>query len=304
MAPPARAALASGMTVSVWSRLKNLLVGGAERDVVTDLEQILLEADFGPTATFDLVERFEQRRRRAEFRNEDALREAVVSELVSMLAVPGDPAALALGDGSGPAVVLLVGVNGVGKTTTAAKLAARLRGLGHRPLLAAADTFRAAAAEQLANWADRLGVPCVAGAQGGDPAAVLFDAIDAAERRGADVVVADTAGRLHTKTHLLDELKKIVRVAGKRRAGAPHEVLLVVDGTTGQNALQQGRVFRDAVPLTGIVVTKLDGTAKGGALVALRRELDLPIRFVGLGEGVADLQPFDPRRFAERLAAA
>ena len=292
------------MTVSVWSRLRNLLVGGAERDVVSDLEQILLEADFGPAATFDLVERLEQRRRRAEFRDEGALREAVVSELAAVLASPGDPGALNLGDGGGPAVVLLVGVNGVGKTTTAAKLAARLRASGRRPLLAAADTFRAAAVEQLGSWADRLDVPCVAGVQGGDPAAVVYDAIEAAERRDADVVIADTAGRLHTKAHLLEELKKVVRVAAKRRPGSPHEVLLVVDGTTGQNALQQGRVFREAVPLTGIVVTKLDGTAKGGALVALRRELDLPIRFVGLGERVPDLQPFDPRRFAERLAAA
>jgi len=291
------------MTVSVWSRLKTLLVGGAERDVTTSLEQILLEADFGPAATFDLVERFERRRRRAEFRTEETLHQAVVSELTDLLAAPGDSGAIALGDGTGPGVVLLVGVNGVGKTTTVAKLAGRLRGLGHRPLLAAADTFRAAAVEQLERWADRLSIPCVAGAPGGDPAAVLFDAIEAAARRNADVVIADTAGRLHTKTHLLEELKKVVRVAGKRQPGAPHEVLLVVDGTTGQNALQQGRVFRDAVNLTGIIVTKLDGTAKGGALVALRRELDLPIRFVGLGEGIADLQPFDPRTFAERLTA-
>jgi fused signal recognition particle receptor len=292
------------MALTLWSRLRTLLVGGAARDVVMDLEQVLLEADFGPAATFDLVERFDRRRRRAEFGSEAALREAVVGELAELLADEREPAALELGDGRGPAVILIVGVNGVGKTTTAAKLAARLVREGRRPLLAAADTFRAAAVEQLTVWAERLEVPCVAGAPGGDPAAVVFDAIEAAERRGADVVIADTAGRLHTKTHLLDELAKIVRVAGKRRADAPHETLLVVDGTTGQNALQQGRVFREAVPLTGVIVTKLDGTARGGTVVALRRELDLPIRFVGVGEGVGDLQPFDPRTFAERLAAA
>ncbi|HET7598936.1 MAG TPA: signaling recognition particle receptor family protein, partial [Gemmatimonadales bacterium] len=170
-----------------------------------------------------------------------------------------------------------------------------------RVLLAAADTYRAGAIAQLQIWADRLGVPCVAGAPGGDPAAVAFDAIDAARSRGADTVVVDTAGRLHTQEDLMEELRKVTRVVGRKVPGAPHEVLLVLDGTVGQNAIQQGRLFGEAVSPTGIVVTKLDGSAKGGAVVALRRELQLPIRFVGLGESLDDLEPFDAERFAANL---
>jgi len=200
-------------------------------------------------------------------------------------------------------VILVLGVNGVGKTTQTAKLAWRLQRAGHRVLLAAADTYRAGAVEQLAIWADRLGVPCVTGQQGGDPAAVAFAAIEAAAARGADVVLVDTAGRLHTQANLMDELRKVVRVVARKRPGAPHEALLVRDGTVGQNALQQGRAFADAVPLTGVIVTKLDGTAKGGAAVAVRRELGVPIRFIGVGEGLDDLEPFDPVRYAERLLA-
>lgn len=291
------------MAPTLWSRLKNLLTGGASHTAVADLEQLLLEADFGPAATFELVDRFEARRMRAEFADEGDVRRALLEELATLLAAPGDPGELRLGDGAGPGVVLLVGVNGVGKTTTLAKLAARLRATGRGVLVAAADTYRPAAVEQLQIWAERLEVPCVSGATGGDPAAVVFDAIVAAEHRALDVVLADTAGRLHTKDDLLEELRKVVRVCGKRQPGAPHEVLLVVDGTAGQNVVQQGRGFREAVPLTGAVVTKLDGTGRGGAVVALRKELDVPIRFLGLGERLEDLVVFDARAFAERLVS-
>jgi fused signal recognition particle receptor len=195
-------------------------------------------------------------------------------------------------------VILVFGVNGVGKTTQTAKLAHRLQRAGRRVLLAAADTYRAGAVEQLGIWADRLGVPCVTGQQGGDPAAVAFDAIEAATARGADVVLVDTAGRLHTQGNLMDELRKVVRVVARKRPGAPHEALLVLDGTVGQNALQQGRAFADAVPLTGVIVTKLDGTAKGGAAVAVRRELGVPIRFIGSGRAIWSRSTV---RFAERL---
>jgi fused signal recognition particle receptor len=203
----------------------------------------------------------------------------------------------------GPTVILIVGVNGTGKTTTAAKLARRLQREGRRVVLAAADSYRAGAIAQLQVWAERLGVPCIAGAPGGDPAAVAFDAVDAAVSRGLDTVIVDTAGRLHTQEGLMDELRKLVRVVGRRLPGAPHETLLVLDGTVGQNAIQQGRLFTEAVRPTGIIVTKLDGSARGGAVTALRRELGLPIRFIGVGEQLDDLEPFDPRRFAEHLLA-
>jgi fused signal recognition particle receptor len=218
-----------------------------------------------------------------------------------MLQGTGNPGAVARADNGGPTVILLVGVNGTGKTTTAAKLARRLKREGRQVLLAAADTYRAGAVAQLQVWADRIGVPCVAGAAGGDPAAVAFDALDAAKARGADTVIVDTAGRLHTQEGLMDELRKVNRVVARKVPGAPHETLLVLDGTVGQNAIQQGKLFGQAVSPTGIVVTKLDGSAKGGAVVALRRELSLPIRFVVLGETVDDLEPFDAERFAANL---
>jgi fused signal recognition particle receptor len=204
---------------------------------------------------------------------------------------------------SGPTVVLMVGVTGTGKTTSAAKLARRLQREGRKVLLAAADTYRAGAITQLQVWADRLGIPCVAGQPGGDPASVAFNAVDAAVSRGLDTIIVDTAGRLHTQEGLMDELRKVARVVGRRLPGAPHETLLVLDGTVGQNAVQQGKLFAQAVSPTGIIVTKLDGSARGGAVAALRRELDLPIRFLGVGEGVDDLQPFDAQRFAAHLLA-
>jgi fused signal recognition particle receptor len=219
-----------------------------------------------------------------------------------MLRAGDNPGNIARAD-PGPTIVLIVGVNGTGKTTTAAKLAWRLQQEGRKVLLAAADTYRAGAIAQLQIWANRLGIPCVAGAPGGDPASVAFDAIDAAKSRGFDTVIVDTAGRLHTQEGLMEELRKITRVIGRRLPGAPHETLLVLDGTVGQNAIQQGKLFMQAVAPTGVVVTKLDGSARGGAVTALRRELALPIRFIGLGESVEDLEPFDPERFAENLLA-
>jgi fused signal recognition particle receptor len=203
-----------------------------------------------------------------------------------------------------PRVILVVGVNGSGKTTTAAKLAKRLRDGGEKPLLAAADTFRAAAIEQLETWARRIDVPIVSGTPDGDPAAVVFDAIQAGAARGNSTVIADTAGRLHTKGHLMDELGKIVKVAGRAREGAPDEVLLVLDGTAGQNAIMQARQFTETAQVTGIVITKLDGTAKGGAVFAIVDELKLPVKFLGVGEQAGDLIPMDPRAFVDALLPA
>jgi len=211
----------------------------------------------------------------------------------------GDPGTLHLS--ASPAVVLVVGVNGTGKTTTIGKLAHRLREHGHNVILAAADTFRAAADEQLEVWAVRAGADFVGAERGGDPAAVAYDAVEAAEARGRDVVIVDTAGRLHTQTNLMQELAKIHRVIGRRLAGAPHETLIVVDATTGQNGLQQARLFGQAVEPSGIVLTKLDGSARGGIAVAIAHELGLPVKLVGVGEALEDLRPFDPRDFAEAL---
>lgn len=281
--------------MGVWQRLTRVLGRGDERSF-EEAEQILLEADFGVPATEALI---------AGLRSAPAAeREAYLERAVAtLLAGPADPGAVARA-AEPPTVVLVYGVNGVGKTTTVAKLAHRLTGEGRRVLLAAADTFRAGAVSQLRQWGDRLGLACVGSEDGrGDPAAVAFDAIDAAVARGCDTVLVDTAGRLHTEPRLLEELKKLVRVVGKRRPGAPHESLLVLDGTVGQNAVAQAREFAAAVPLTGLIVTKLDGTARGGAVVAVRRAIPVPIRFIGTGEGVGDLQPFDAARYARRLVS-
>jgi fused signal recognition particle receptor len=252
--------------------------------------------------TVELTQALEDEVRRGKLKTEADLRGALESRLAALLNGRADPGAIARAE-PGPTVVLMVGVNGTGKTTTAAKLARRLQREGRKVLLAAADTYRAGAIAQLQIWAGRLDIPCVAGEPGGDPASVVYNAIDAAVSRGLDTIVVDTAGRLHTQEGLMDELRKVVRVAGRRLPGAPHETLLVLDGTVGQNAVQQGKLFAQAVSPTGIVVTKLDGSARGGAVAALRRELDLPVRFLGVGEGVDDLEPFDPHRFAAHLLA-
>ena len=293
---------------SLWSRLKrlaftdvNAIIRGLNAADLEGLERLLIEADFGVPATVELTTGLEEEVRKGTLKTEADLKRALRTRIAAMLAGPADPGTIARAAGEGPTVVLMVGVNGTGKTTTTAKLARRLAGEGRKVLLAAADTYRAGAIAQLEVWAGRLGVPCVSGAAGGDPAAVAFDAIDAARSRGFDTVIVDTAGRLHTQEGLMEELRKVARVVARRVPGAPHEMLLVLDGTVGQNAIQQGRLFGEAVSPTGIVVTKLDGSARGGAVVALRRELALPIRFVGLGESLDDLVPFDPERFATGL---
>jgi fused signal recognition particle receptor len=254
------------------------------------LEEALIAADVGVPATAELVRRLEARG------DSTDLREGLVEELASML---GEPGGLDLA--ASPSVLLVVGVNGTGKTTTIGKLAHRLNEHGRSVILAAADTFRAAAEEQLEVWADRASADFVGSERGGDPAAVAYDAIEAAEARGRDVVVVDTAGRLHTQTNLMEELAKIRRVIERRLEGAPHETLLVIDATTGQNGIQQARLFRDAVEVTGVALTKLDGSAKGGVAVAIAHELGLPVTLVGVGESLDDLRPFDPQEFARAL---
>ncbi|HEX7338732.1 MAG TPA: signal recognition particle-docking protein FtsY [Rhodanobacteraceae bacterium] len=270
-------------------------------DLLDELETVLITADVGVNASMALVEDLRRRMHKREFADADALLDALRAALVAEL----EPVQHALDiTTSQPFVLLVVGVNGVGKTTTIGKLTHRYRRDGHKVLLAAGDTFRAAAVEQLKAWGARNDVPVLAQGQGSDSASVIYDALDAARARGSQVLIADTAGRLHTQSGLMDELAKIVRVLRKLDADAPHEVLMVIDGTTGQNAINQLRQFHQSVGVTGLVVTKLDGTAKGGVMFALAREFGLPIRYVGLGEGIDDLRVFDARAFVDGLLPA
>jgi fused signal recognition particle receptor len=294
----------------LWARLKRLAttdVGALLRKLNAEdlerIEQLLLEADFGVPATMEIVSALEADVRAGKLKTDGDLRAAFEAQLARILAGPEEPGRLAAA-AVPPTVILIMGVNGVGKTTSVAKLAHRLKGEGRKLLLAAADTYRAGAVAQLETWAERLDLPCVSGTQGGDPAAVAFDAITAARARGADTVLIDTAGRLHTQEGLMDELRKVQRVVARQAEGAPHEALLVLDGTVGQNAVRQGKQFAQVIPPTGIIVTKLDGTARGGAVVALRRELDAPVRFIGVGEGIGDLKPFDAKEFARGVLGA
>jgi fused signal recognition particle receptor len=262
------------------------------------LEEALILADVGARTTADVVGRLEGEVASGTLSGGEALRERLV-ELLAEVAGAED-ARIDLR--RRPAVIMVVGVNGTGKTTTIGKLAWHLREeLGLSVIVAAADTYRAAAIEQLETWAERAGAEIVRGAPGGDPGAIVFDAIGAAESRGVDVVIADTAGRLHTHQNLMNELTKVRGVAAKRLEGAPHESLIVIDATTGQNGLRQAQVFAEAVDLTGVVLTKLDGTAKGGIALAIASELDLPVKLIGVGEGLDDLRPFDAREFAGAL---
>jgi fused signal recognition particle receptor len=263
-----------------------------------ELETCLITADVGVATATEIVDDLRRRTGKREFADAGALLAALRSELVARLEPVERP--LDVG-GRQPFVVLVVGVNGVGKTTTIGKLAHRWRGESRSVLLAAGDTFRAAAVEQLQTWGTRNNVPVVAQGSGADSASVIFDALQTARSRNIDVLIADTAGRLHTQSGLMDELAKIRRVLGKLDTDAPHEVLLVIDGTTGQNAINQARQFRDAIGVTGLVVTKLDGTAKGGVVFALAREFGLPIRYVGLGEKAQDLRVFDAAAFVDGL---
>jgi fused signal recognition particle receptor len=276
---------------------QDLFFNPADEESWERVEEALIQADVGVPATVDLVGRLEQR----EPGSEGELLEGLEEEVTSMFPDNGD-GRLELRER--PSVLLVVGVNGTGKTTTIGKLAYRLSEHGRSVIVAAADTFRAAADEQLEIWAKRAGADFVGAERGADPAAVAFDAIQAAEARGKDVVIVDTAGRLHTQTNLMEELAKIRRVIASKLAGAPHETLLVVDATTGQNGLQQARLFNEAVGVTGVALTKLDGSAKGGIAVAIAHELGLPVKLVGVGETLEDLQPFDAREFARALVSA
>ncbi|HYW04219.1 MAG TPA: signal recognition particle-docking protein FtsY [Gammaproteobacteria bacterium] len=288
---------------NLTENLANALLGRKEVDeaLVQDLEDHLLMADVGMEATDRIIGRLNRSIRRREAEDVAAVRRVLGDAMGEILAPCVKP--LEVPAGRHPFVILMVGVNGVGKTTTIAKLAARFRGQGLSVMLAAGDTFRAAAVEQLQIWGERNHVPVVAQHTGADPASVIYDALQAAQARGADVLIADTAGRLHTQGHLMEELRKIKRVMGKLDAEAPHEVMLVVDAGTGQNALSQAGQFNEAVGLTGITLTKLDGTARGGIIFALAERMGIPIRFVGVGESAEDLRPFDANEFVEALLA-
>ncbi len=277
------------------------LLGGRQKideDLLEDLEEILITADFGMKTTQEFIQALEQRIEKGKATDPAALRDILREEIRARLQAEAGPLDL---DGNSPFVLMVVGVNGVGKTTTIGKLAHQFASQGKRVILGAGDTFRAAAAEQLTVWGQRAGVEVIRHAEGADPAAVAFDAAKAAVARKADILILDTAGRLHTKVNLMEELKKIRRVLAREIPGAPHETLLVLDATTGQNALSQARLFRETVEVSGIALTKLDGTAKGGIVVAIGAELDLPVRFVGIGEGLEDLRPFDPDLFVDAL---
>jgi fused signal recognition particle receptor len=289
----ARSAL-SGAFGSIGGR------GRIDQDTWDELEEALIRADVGVSATQDLLDHLRSRVKADGLTDGEQLLEALKVELKARL--DGYDRDLALTAEPGPSIWLFVGVNGVGKTTTIGKLGTREAREGHKVVMAAGDTFRAAAAEQLGMWAERAGAELVRGNEGGDPSAVIFDAVEAAAARDADLVLADTAGRLHTKVNLMEELRKVRRVADKG-AGSVTEVLLVLDATTGQNGLVQAQQFTEAVELTGVVLTKLDGSAKGGIVVAIHEQLSIPVKLVGLGEGADDLVPFDPDEFVEALFA-
>ena len=269
-------------------------------ELIEDLETQLLMADVGIEATTEIIDRLTERVSRKELKDPQALYSALQEELATMLGAVATPLEMPA-RGAGPFVILVVGVNGVGKTTTIGKLTKRFQAEGRSVMLAAGDTFRAAAVEQLKVWGERNQVPVIAQHTGADSASVIYDAVAAAKARKVDVLIADTAGRLHNKSHLMEELKKVHRVMGKLDADAPHEVMLVLDAGTGQNALAQASTFNEAVPVTGITLTKLDGTAKGGVIFALAKQLNTPIRFIGVGEGIDDLRPFAARDFVDAL---
>ena len=293
---------------SLWQKIKDVALtdvavlarGGVSAGSLEQLEQLLLEADFGVPTTLKLVAEVERRALRGLVKTQgqflDALQEGIEEALRSGNSAP----ALRIATDK-PTVILIVGVNGAGKTTFIGKLSARLRGEGRKVVVAAGDTFRAGAIDQLRVWAERTGADFITAKPGADPAAVAFDAIDASVARGADVLIIDTAGRLHTSEGLMTELKKVARVITKRLPSAPHETLLVLDATIGQNAVQQAKTFAAAVPVSGLVVTKLDGTARGGVVVAVHEAIDVPVKFLGTGEQSDDLEPFDARLFAREL---
>ncbi len=284
---------------SFFGQISGLLAGGEITEQTwEDLEALLVQADVGVNTTLALVDRLREQVARGKARNAQALEDLIKAELLVLL---GNPAPMTLDDPRLLTVVLVVGVNGSGKTTTIAKLAKYYQNRDRKVMLAAADTFRAAAIDQLRIWGERVDVPVIAHQPGADPGAVVYDAIRASQSRKADLLIVDTAGRLHTKYNLMEELRKVRGVANKRVHQAPHETLLVLDATTGQNALSQARHFKEAVEVTGVVVAKLDGTAKGGVVFAIAQELALPVRFIGTGETADDLAEFDAEAFVEGL---
>lgn len=295
---------------TLWQRIKDValtdvgvLVRGMDVGSLEKLEELLLASDFGVPATLRLVDHVERLSKQGKIRTEQEFLTAVEAEIRGILQSGNADTALRFA-AEGPTVILVVGVNGVGKTTTIGKLANRLHRDGKNVLLAAADTFRAGAIDQLRIWSDRAGVGFVGATAGADPAAVAFDAIDAARARRADVVIVDTAGRLHTQDDLMTELQKVERVIARKLEGAPHETLLVVDATVGQNAISQARTFGRALNLSGLALSKLDSSARGGVVVALKEELDLPVKLVGTGESIDAIQTFDPAQFAREVLSS
>jgi fused signal recognition particle receptor len=291
---------------SLSEKLDNVFEGRKQIDeqLLDQLEEVLIAADIGVPTTLEVLETVRKGIARKQINDMDALKAALKSELLQILQASerkGVASETSVPEGVAPYVMMVVGVNGVGKTTTIGKLAQRIKAEGNDVLICAADTFRAAASDQLAIWAERTGVPLIQQKQGTDPAAVLFDSLKAAKARGSEVLIVDTAGRLHNKSNLMAELEKMKRVAAREVEGAPHETLLVVDAVTGQNGLEQARQFLKVAGVTGIVLTKLDGTAKGGIAVAIARELNLPIRYAGIGEKVDDLVVFDPEQYVNSL---
>jgi fused signal recognition particle receptor len=293
---------------TLWQRIKDVALtdvavlarGGVSAGSLEQLEELLLEADIGVPTTLKLVAEVERRALRGTVKTQGEFQAALQEGIVEALRAGNSDPALRMAPSS-PTVILVVGVNGAGKTTFIGKLSARLRGQGSKVMVAAGDTFRAGAIDQLRLWAERTGADFISAKPGADPAAVAFDAIDAAVARGADVLIIDTAGRLHTSEGLMTELKKVARVITKRMADAPHETLLVLDATIGQNAVQQAKTFASAVPVSGLVMTKLDGSARGGVVVAVHEAIDVPVKFIGVGESSDDLLPFDATEFAREL---
>jgi fused signal recognition particle receptor len=283
---------------NIVEKVESIFTGrNIDDETLEELEETLIASDVGTKASSEIMEFIREKAKKGEAKDVESVKELLKKEMITIL---GDPQPLAA-FGNKPFIILGIGVNGVGKTTTIGKLASRFRSQGLSVLLAAGDTFRAAAIEQLEIWADRADSQLVKHQKGSDPAAVAFDAVVAAKNRSVDVVIIDTAGRLHTKSNLMEELKKVKRTIDKAMPGAPHEILLVVDATTGQNALRQAELFNAAVGITGIALTKLDGTAKGGIVFAIKKGLGIPVRLIGVGEGIDDLRDFDPKEFVEAL---
>jgi fused signal recognition particle receptor len=296
------AKLKEGLTktrVQFVSKVEEILTGRRkiDEDLYEELEEVLIRSDVGVNTSLELVNRLRQEVKKRKLQEAEELKD-VLKELISEILGEEEPLNLA---DQGPSIILVVGVNGVGKTTTIGKLAHYFRSEGKKVILAAGDTFRAAAIDQLEVWGQRAGVEIIKQREGADPAAVAFDAIQSAKSRGADLVIMDTAGRLHNKVNLMEELRKVKRVIEREIPGAPHEVLLVLDATTGQNALQQAKLFQEVAGVTGIVLTKLDSTAKGGVVLGIQGEIKIPVKWIGVGEGMEDLRPFVPQDFANAL---